>query len=159
MKLCKFDECCSFGKGSSLGDKCILEQDGDFEKDCSFGEHCVFEDRCNFGEGSSFGWKCIFNTCKIGQDSRFGEGCIFEGKCIVENEHITKDIFPLLSFNGFGYVNKTIYFFNCEDGIWVRFGGFFGTIEQFRERVKKTQTGRLGKEYLMIADLVEMKWR
>ena len=82
-----------------------------------------------------------------------------EEKCIVENEHITKDIFPLLSFNGFGYFNKTIYFFNCEDGILVRCGAFLGTIEQFREYVKENKTGRIKKEYLMIADLVEMKWR
>ena len=65
--------------------------------------------------------------------------------------------------NGFGYgfgsVRRTTYFFNCDDGIWVRCGCFFGDIEQFRERVKKTRKGKLGKEYLMIADLVEMKWK
>ena len=140
--ICEFSECCSFGEYSR------------FRENCSFG--C----NCNFGEGSSFGKSCIFNTCKIGQDSSFGEGCIFEGKCIVENEHITKDIYSLLVLSGFGSVHKTtFYFFNCEDGICVRFGGFFGTIEQFREQVNKTRIGRIKKEYLMIADLVEMKWR
>ena len=92
-------------------------------------------------------------------DCSFGECCFFEGKCIIENEHIIKNQCPLLIFSGFGSVRRTTYFFNCEDGIWVRCGCFFGDIEQFRERVKKTRKGRLGKEYLMIADLVEMKWK
>ena len=83
----------------------------------------------------------------------------FERKCIVENEHIVKDSCPLLIFSGFGSIKRTTYFFNCEDGIWVRCGCFFGDIEQFRERVKKTWKDRLGNEYLMIADLVEMKWK
>ena len=83
----------------------------------------------------------------------------FERKCIVENEHIVKDSCPLLIFSGFGSIKRTTYFLNCEDGIWVRCGCFFGDIEQFREQVKKTRKGRLGKEYLMIADLVEMKWK
>ena len=52
-------------------------------------------------------------------------------------------------------VNQTFYFFNCEDGIWVRLGSFFGTIEQFREHVKENKTGIIKKEYLMISDLVE----
>ena len=43
--------------------------------------------------------------------------------------------------------------------LWARCGCFFGDIEQFRERVKKTRKGKHGKEYLMIADLVEMKWK
>ena len=60
---------------------------------------------------------------------------------------------------GFGSVNGTTYFFNCDDGIWVRCGCFFGDIKQFREQVKKTRKGRIKKEYLMIADLVKMKWK
>ena len=66
---------------------------------------------------------------------------------------------PGSNFMGFGTKNRTTYFFNCTDGIWVRCGCFFGDIEQFRKQVKKTRTGRIKKEYLMIADLVKMKWK
>ena len=137
---CNFIQLCSFGNNCSFGVCCI------FGKCCSFGECCVFDDSCNFGEGSSFGKCCIFNTCKIGQDSSFGKGCVFEGKCIIENEHITNDVYPLRSFSGFSTMNRPTYFFNCEDGILVRFGSFFGTIEQFREQVKENKTSTNTKE-------------
>jgi len=32
--------------------------------------------------------------------------------------------------------NRTTYFFNCEDGIWVRSGCFFGTLSEFRDKVR-----------------------
>lgn len=80
-------------------------------------------------------------------------------KCRFENGHLSKKGYPLLIFTGFGTDNNATYFFNCTDGIWIRSGYFFGSIEQFREQVKQTQEGNIAKEYLMIADLVEMKWK
>lgn len=41
-----------------------------------------------------------------------------------------------MSITGAGDVGRTTYFFNCEDGIWVRSGCFFGSLEQFREKVR-----------------------
>ena len=136
-----------------------------FENDCSFGENCKFGNcefgrRCHFGDHCEFGSGCKFGEyCDFGRKCSFGEFCVFEGKCVFENGHVAKKGYPLLGFMGFGSIKPTTYFFNCEDGIWVRCGCFFGDIEQFRERVKQTRKGRLGKEYLMIADLVEMKWK
>ena len=102
---------------------------------------------CSFGQYCNFGNSCTF-----------GEGCYFARQCRFENGHVAKQGYPLLGFSGFGTKNRTTYFFNCEDGIWVRCGCFFGDIEQFRKQVKKTRKGRIKKEYLMIADLVKMKW-
>ena len=65
---------------------------------------------------------------------------------------------PLLSFGGFGSRNSTTYFFNCEDGIFVRCYCFSGFIDQFRTQVKETRKGKIAEEYLNIADLVERKW-
>lgn len=62
-------------------------------------------------------------------------------------------------FGGFGSTNRTTYFFNCEDGIFVRCGCFSGFINQFREQVMATRSGEIADEYLAIADLVEKKWR
>ena len=157
-KIKQFENDCSFGENCKFGN-CEFGRRCHFGDHCEFGNDCSFSEDCTFGFTCSFGIWCIFNTCKIGQDSSFGECCVFEGKCIIENEHITKNQCPLLIFSGFGTVRRTTYFFNCKDGIFVRCGCFFGDIEQFRERVKKTRKDRLGKEYLMIADLVEMKWK
>ena len=164
-KCCEFGIRCSFGEHCEFGNICHFGAYCEFRRNCSFGElcefgnDCYFSEECTFGFTCSFGRWCLFKTCKIGKDSSFGECCVFAGKCIIENEHITKNKCALLIFSGFGSVRRTTYFFNCEDGIWVRCGCFFGDIEQFRERVKKTRTGRIKKEYLMIADLVETKWK
>ena len=57
---------------------------------------------------------------------------------------------------GFGTNFRTTTFFRCKDNlVRVSCGCFYGTIEEFRERVKTTRTGKLAKEYLMIADLME----
>ena len=59
---------------------------------------------------------------------------------------------------GFGRYNRNTTFFRCKDGkVRVACGCFFGDIEEFRATVKKTHgDGKLAKEYLSIADLMEM---
>ena len=147
---CTFGDNCKFGSLSNFIRCCIFGENCIFGDDCNFIQRCYFGSNCSFGICCNFGKCCIFSECKIGHDSSFGECCIFEGKCIFENEHVAKTGYPLLTFNGFGSVNGTIYFFNCEDGIFVRYHTFFGTIEQFKEQFKY---------YLMISDFVEKNWR
>ena len=61
------------------------------------------------------------------------------------------------TIKGFGTVFRTTTFFRCKDKrICVSCGCFYGTINQFREQVKRTRKGKIVKEYLMIADLMEM---
>jgi len=59
---------------------------------------------------------------------------------------------------GFGRYNRNTTFFRCKDGkIRVACGCFFGDMEEFRAIVKRTHgDGKLAKEYLAIADLMEM---
>ena len=60
------------------------------------------------------------------------------------------------TIRGFGTEFRTTTFFRCEDGnIRVVCGCFFGTIAEFRKQVEETRTGKIAKEYLMIADLME----
>ncbi len=59
---------------------------------------------------------------------------------------------------GFGRYNRNTTFFRCKDGkVRVACGCFFGDMEEFRAIVKRTHgDGKLAKEYLAIADLMEM---
>ena len=60
------------------------------------------------------------------------------------------------TIKGFGTEFRTTTFFRCKDKkIRVVCGCFYGTIDQFRKQVKKTREGKIAKEYLMIADLME----
>ena len=59
--------------------------------------------------------------------------------------------------NGFGTCGRHTTFFRCKDKtVKVSCGCFLGTIDEFRNQVKNTRGGKIAKEYLMIADLMEM---
>ena len=59
--------------------------------------------------------------------------------------------------NGFGTRGRHTTFFRCKDKtVKVSCGCFLGTIDEFRNQVKNTREGKIAKEYLMIADLMEM---
>ena len=59
----------------------------------------------------------------------------------------------------FGSEDRTTTFFRTKDGgIGVRCGCFYGTLAEFREKVKKRHgDSRTAKEYLMLADLMEFR--
>lgn len=58
---------------------------------------------------------------------------------------------------GFGRYFRTTTFFRCTDKVVrVQCGCFYGDLPQFRSIVKKTHgDGKLAKEYIAIADLME----
>ena len=162
---CSFNHRCNFGNNCSFGNRCVFGVGCNFGEYCTFGDQCSFSNYCRFcencffGESCSFGEWCDFYTrCNFGKQCSFGDYCSFCNSCIFERIHVAKQGYPLLSFNGFGSVNRTTYFFNCEDGIFVRCGCFSGYIDQFRKQVKKTREGEIANEYLAIADFVERKW-
>ena len=58
---------------------------------------------------------------------------------------------------GFGTEYRNTTFFREKDGtVKVSYGCFFGTIPEFRKQVENTRSGKIAKEYLMIADLMEL---
>lgn len=60
------------------------------------------------------------------------------------------------TIEGFGTEFRTTTFFRCADGeVRVKCGCFYGTIEEFRKQVTNTRSGKIAKEYLTIADLME----
>ena len=60
------------------------------------------------------------------------------------------------TIKGFGTECRNTTFFRCKDGaVRVKCGCFYGTIEEFRTQVNNTRDGKIAKEYLMIADLME----
>ena len=123
-------------------------------KQCPSGDYSdiqVFSDRCSFGEDCSFGEECSFGKwCSFGEDCFFGEECSFEGK----GEYIGD--YPFLAFVGFGSrIGSKVYFFNLQDGIYVRCGCWLSDIARFRERVKAKNTDAM---YLDLCDLVERKF-
>ena len=118
---------------------------GDYSDIQTFGERCAFGERCSFGKECSFG-----KWCSFGEDCFFGEECSFEDK----GEYIGD--YPFLAFVGFGSrIGSKVYFFNLQDGIYVRCGCWLSDIAGFRERVKAKNADAM---YLDLCDLVERKF-
>ena len=111
-------------------------------KQCPSGDYSdiqIFGERCSFGRCCSFGEYCSF-----------GKGCSFEDK----GEYIGD--YPFLAFVGFGSrIGSKVYFFNLQDGIYVRCGCWLSNIAGFRERVKEKNADAM---YLDLCDLVERKF-
>ena len=62
--------------------------------------------------------------------------------------------------HGFGSEYRTTTFFRTKAGdIGVRCGCFYGTLEEFRAKVKETHgETKTAKEYLRVADLMEFRF-
>ena len=129
---CSFDECCSFGALCSFGE-C-----------CSFGERCIFGAWCSFGECCSFGAWCSF-----------GERCRFGALCSFENERVKNGTY--FACDRIGREKRKTYFFKGDNGYFVRAGCFFGTLDEFVERVKKVHAGtKFEREYLAAVKLAKI---
>ena len=76
---------------------------------------------------------------------------------VADNAWVT-DNASYTTIKGFGREYRTTTFFRCKDGkVRVRCGCFYGDLKEFRAIVKKTHgESKKAKEYLMIADLMEL---
>ena len=112
-------------------------------KQCPSGDYSLissFGERCSFGEGCSFGERCSF-----------GKECSFEGN------HKYVGNYPYWKFGGFGSrTGSELYVYNFKSGLHVRAGCWFGTIEDFRQRVLDKYSEE--HEYIDIINLCKKKF-
>ena len=66
----------------------------------------------------------------------------------------------IATISGFGRNYRTTTFYRLKSGeVGIICGCFTGTLNEFREKVKETHgESKKGKEYLMIADLMEYRF-
>ena len=98
----------------------------------------------------------VYGNAKVSGDAKVsGNACISGNTCISGNARVYGNA-DYTTISGFGTRFRTTTFFKCSDKkIRVNCGCFYGTIDEFREQVNKTRTGKIAKEYLLIADLME----
>ena len=146
---CRFTEHCRFAAACTFGMLC------DFGRGCTFGARCTFSEHCRFGEKCAFSYGCTFDIeCDFGRGCTFSEHCRFGASCIFEG-HVADTGYPFLAIVGAGDYNRTTYFFNTVDGIYVRSGCFIGTLAGFRAKVRKDDPndGIKAQQYLGFADI------
>ena len=108
-----------------------------------------------YGNAQVFG-----NAWEYGDAQVFGNARVSENAHICENAAISSnDDYAVVS--GFGSENRTTTFFLLSNKkVLVSCGCFIGYLDEFRAKVLETHGGTpLGQEYLMIADLMEMRFK
>ena len=93
------------------------------------------------------------NAWVCGNAEVYGNARVYGDARVCGNDDYT-------TIKGFGTCFRTTTFFRCKDKtVKVACGCFLGTIAEFRKQVKRTRSGKIAKEYLMIADLMEMHFK
>ena len=118
-----------------------------------FGNAWVYGDARVYGDAQVFGNAWVYGDAQVFGDAQvYGDAWVY-GNAWVQN---CRDY---SATSCFGSENRTTTFFRTKDGgISVRCGCFYGTLREFREKVKERHgDSRLAKEYLMLADLMEFR--
>lgn len=176
---CIFGKGCNFGRRSNFGvmcgfgDGCTFGEMCNFDAWNSFGDGGNFSEGCNFGAWSSFGKRSIFGEAsRFGACSSFGKWCSFGGRCTFgelssfgekcSHEGLTNSIY--VAIDRIGSELRKTYFFKAEEGYFVRAGCFFGTLDEFKTKVRETHGGTIHETtYLMACELavklLDSQWK
>lgn len=107
------------------------------------------------GDAWVYGDARVYGNAQVSGDARVYGDARVSGNARVsgENDYTTA--------KGFGREYRPTTFFRLKDGgIGVQCGCFYGTLDEFRAKVKEThKESKMGKEYLMLADLMEYKFK
>ena len=110
-------------------------------------------------------WVCgdarVYGDARVCGDAEVcGDARVCGNAWVCGNAEVYGDA-DIATISGFGSEYRTTTFFRTKNNeIAVKCGCFYGTLAEFREKVKETHgDNRYAKEYLMIADLMEMHFR
>ena len=148
-KLFRIKALMAFGdvKEGELGG--YLEKEENLDHD---GDAWVSGDAWVYGNALVSGNALVYGNAEV-----YGNAWVYGNARVSGDAEVYGDA-DYATVSGFGSQFRTTTFFRLKGGdIGVRCGCFYGTIEQFREKAKEThRDSKYAKEYLMIADLMEL---
>lgn len=111
-----------------------------------------------YGEAQVEGNACVTGRARVGGNALVGGNANVTGDARVTGSALVKGNADFSIIGGFGSFFRTTTFFRCQDGkVRTQCGCFYGDLKEFRTKVKETHgESKLAKEYLMIAELMEM---
>lgn len=108
------------------------------------GDARVYGDAWVHGNAKVFGNAEVYGDTEVSGDAK-----------VSDNAEVSGDADYAL-VKGFGAEFRCTTFYRDKNKkIMVNCGCFHGDLEAFRKQVKETRSGKIAKEYLMIADLME----
>ena len=170
-KLFRIKALVEFGdvKAGELGG--YVEKEGNVSQD---GNAWVYEDAAVYGDAKVYGDARVSGDAQVyGYAEVSGNAWVYGYAEVSGNAWVSGDAWvsgnarvsgdarvsgnaDYACIKGFGTeFRHTTFYKTKENGIGVKCGCFNGSLEQFREQVKEKRTGKIVKEYLAIADLME----
>ena len=102
----------------------------------------------------------VYGNAVVSGDAKVSGNAWVSGDAVVSGDAKVYGNADYAVIKGFGTVYRPTTFFRCHDGeARVTCGCFYGTIDEFREQVKRTRKGKVADEYLKIADLMEYHFK
>ena len=120
------------------------------------GNAWVYGDAEVYGNAEVHGNAWVYGNAEVyGNAWVYGDAKVYGNAKVYGDAEVCGDA-DYATIKGFGTEFRTTTFFRCKDGaVRVRCGCFYGDLNEFREQVKNTRSGKIAEEYLMIADLME----
>ena len=102
----------------------------------------------------------VSGNARVSGDAEVSGNARVYGNAEVSGDAMVHDNADYATVQGFGSEYRTTTFFRTKAGdIGVRCGCFYGTLDDFRKKVKETHgDSKTAKEYLMVADLMEFRF-
>ena len=117
----------------------------------------IYGDACVCGDAMVCDNAQIYDNALVYGDAMVCGNAMVVGDSVVCCNALIYDISDYLCIRGLGTQHRNTIAFKCMDEkIRVKCGCFYGTIEEFREQVKNTRDGKVAKEYLALADLLDI---
>ena len=148
-----------------------ISQDGNAwvsDDACVYGDAKVFGNAWVYGNAWVHGNAKVYGDAKVSDNAKvFGDAKVYgdakvsgdawvsDDAKVSDNAEVSGDADYAL-VKGFGTEFRCTTFYRDKNKkIMVNCGCFHGDLEAFRKQVKETRSGKIAKEYLMIADLME----
>ena len=131
-----------------------------------YGDARVFGNAWVSGNAMVAGNAMVYGNAMVSGDAWVSGNAMVYGNAMVSGDaevYGDAEVFgdaDYATVHGFGSEYRTTTFFRTKAGdIGVRCGCFYGTLDDFRKKVKETHgDSKTAKEYLMVADLMEFRF-
>lgn len=115
---------------------------------------CGFANVCD--DAFIYGNSLVDCNAWISGNARISGQARITGDAYITGNADVQDTSDYAVFKGFGDEHRTITFFRCgKNSIGVNCSCFRGTLNEFKEFIKHTYSGKVKEEYLRIVDLME----
>ena len=163
-KLFRIKALVEFGdvEAGELGGYIEKEENLDHDGDAwVYGDARVYGNAWVSGNARVYGNAQVYGDARVyGNAQVYGDAWVYGDARVYGDAWVSGDA-DYAYAHGFGSINRTTTFFRLKDGgVGVSCGCFYGTIQEFKDKVRKTYgESEIVEEYIDMADLMEKRFR